>query len=429
MSPRSLQEEPQLPPLSGAGRRRSKIDRIREGLRTLRSPGMPVAGRVDGAARDRSTVAAAPTAIPGTSKGKCQIFFHIGAPKTGTTFLQRIMWRNRDALKTAGVLYPGDSFGAHVQAAFDLRGAGFADYDDPLVSGKWAGFVEAAKAWSGPVVFSQELFSPADPGQIEAAMQALNFAEVHLVYTARELSRQIPAAWQEDVKNRFTVRFDEFVAQVREPTGKGHDLGRMFWRMQDPVEVLARWSPSLPARQVHVVTVPPRGEAPEELWRRFASVVGIEPGSVDLSGAFQNTSLGAAEATFLRRLNAALEDEVGWPLYNEMVKHHLAQEVLVNRPGAIPIGLPAVDRDWAAERSEEMVDGLRAAGYGVVGSLDDLLPQPPANGPQPAADEPSTQAQLDVAVAAIAALLLRISRLRRGIARETQPGESAAFGA
>lgn len=351
------------------------------------------------------------------STGRPPLFFHIGAPKSGTTYLQRILWHNREALRAAGVLYPGESFGAHVQAAFDLRGARFADFDDPGVAGRWRSFVDQARAWDGPAVFSQELFSPAGPAQIEAAMVDLDFAEVHVVYTARELSKQIPAAWQEDVKNRFTVRFDEFVAAVKDTERDQHGLGAMFWRMQDAVEVLARWSQALPPERVHVVTVPPQRNPPDELWRRFCSVLRIAPDLVDLSQAFQNSSLGAAEATVLRRLNLALADEVGWPLYNELVKHHIAQNVLVERAHPITIGLPAGEREWVAQRSRAMVDGLRHAGYDIVGSLEDLLPGPSGSLAAGDPDDPPLADQLDVAVDALAGLLLRISRNRRGVPR------------
>ena len=341
------------------------------------------------------------------------IYFHIGAPKTGTTFLQRILWQNRVGLTEAGVLYPGETFGAHVQAAFDLRNAGFHGYRDPKVPGAWKAFVDSARAWEGTVVFSQELFSPATVVQIDQALLDISFAEVHLVYTARELTRQIPAAWQEDVKNRFTIEFDDFVTALRHPERDPQGLGRMFWRMQDANEVLKRWSRAIPPERVHVVTVPQTGGDPDLLWRRFAEVVGLDPYAFDISEAFQNTSLGAAEATFLQRLNVALDDEVGWPLYNEMVKHHLAQEVLVRRGSTTRIRLQADQAAWFADRGTEMVEGLRSSGYHVVGSLDDLMPADPALAGDPA--DPPAEEQLEVAIESIAALLLRISRLRRGV--------------
>lgn len=344
------------------------------------------------------------------------VFLHIGAPKTGTTFLQRILWHNRAQLATAGVLYPGDSFGAHVQAAFDLRNAGFHGYQDPEVPGAWDAFVEAARPWNGTVIFSQELFSPATASQVDRAMNDLSFAEVHLVYTARELTRQIPAAWQEDIKNRFTPTLDEFVAALRDNTRDHQGLGRMFWRMQDANEVLKRWSRRVPAARVHVITVPQTGGDPDLLWRRFAGVVGVDPDAFDISAAFQNTSLGAAEATFLQRLNIVLDDEVGWPLYNEMVKHYLAQEVLVRRESSARLRLSPADAQWFASRGTAQVNGLRSSGYHIVGSLDDLLP--PADvavAGEP--EDPPVEEQLEVAIEAIAAVLLRVSRLRRGVIR------------
>lgn len=344
------------------------------------------------------------------------VYFHIGAPKTGTTFLQRIMWQNRDRLADAGVLYPGESFGAHVQAAFDLRNAAFHGYRDPDVPGAWAAFVEAARAWRGSVIFSQELFSPATASQVDRAMDDLSFAEVHLVYTARELTRQIPAAWQEDIKNRFTPTLEEFVAALRHKDRDHQGLGRMFWRMQDASEVLQRWSRGISPDRVHLITVPQTGGDPDLLWRRFGSVVGVDPAAYDISGAFQNTSLGLAEASFLQRLNVALPDEVGWPLYNEMVKHFLAQEVLVQRDPSGRIRLPAADAQWFARRGVAQVESLRRSGYDIVGSLDDLLP-PEDVGVDDDPAEPAAEEQLDVAVEAIAAVLLRVSRLRRGVIR------------
>jgi len=348
--------------------------------------------------------------------GKPVVYFHVGAPKTGTTFLQRVLWQNREALRSAGVLYPGDTFGAHVHAAFDLRKSGFHGYQDPRTSGAWDTIVTQARDWRGRVIISQELFSPATPTQIDTALADLSFAEVHLIYTARELSRQIPAAWQEDLKNRFTPTFDEFVTVLRHPDQDRQGLGRMFWRMQDAPAVLARWSRDLPPARVHVITVPRRADPPDLLWRRFAGTVGIDPDAYDISNAATNTSLGAAEATFLRRLNLDLDDEVGWPLYNEMVKHHLAQEVLTRRDNQRLTHLQPDDASWAAGRSATMVEGLSAAGYDIVGSLDDLAP--PSGPTEPRTPEQahvSTEEQLEIAMEAIAALLLRISRLRRKV--------------
>lgn len=356
------------------------------------------------------------TITPARDADRPVVFLHIGAPKTGTTFLQRILWQNRGVLSDAGVLYPGNNFGAHVRAAFDLRGAGFHRFKDPEVAGTWQSFVDEARDWQGPVIISQELFSPATAAQIDRAMTDLSFADVHLIYTARELSKQIPAAWQEDVKNRFTPTFDEFVEALRNPTLDPQNLGQMFWRMQDGPEVLKRWARMQDPANVHVISVPPRADPPDLLWRRFARVVGVDPSDYDTSDAFANTSLGAAEVSVLRRLNLALDDEVGWPLYNELVKHYLAQDFLVQRKSSA-IRLRKADAEWAIARSAVLVDELGAAGYDIVGSLDELRPNPDPGTDIEVSVNASVEEQLEVAIDALAALLLRISRLRRKVVR------------
>lgn len=342
------------------------------------------------------------------------LYLHIGSPKSGTTFLQRVLWQNRDRLRRAGVCFPGETIGAHVHAAFDLRAAGFHGHRHPDVEGGWDRLVETCRAWGGPAIISQELFSPASREQVETAMSDLAFAEVHLVYTARALARQIPAAWQEDLRNRFAPTFDEFVAAVRHPDQDRDGLGRMFWSMQDAPQVLRRWGRDVPRDRVHIITVPGRADPPDLLWRRFAGVVGLDADAYDIDGSYQNSSLGAAEAAVLQRLNRALDDEIGWPLYGEMIKHHLA-ETLAARSGSTRIQLGRDDAAWAVERGEEIIGGLRKAGYDVVGSLDELRSEPPSADAPPDVPQPSVEEQLDVAVEAIAAVLLRISQLRRGV--------------
>jgi hypothetical protein len=163
-----------------------------------------------------------------------------------------------------------------------------------------------------------------------------------------------------------------------------------------------------------VITVPGRADPPDLLWQRFAGVVGLDANAYEIGGQYQNSSLGSAEAAFLQRLNLALDDEIGWPLYGEMIKHHLA-DALAARPGSTRIILGADDARWAAARGEEIINGLRDGRYDIVGDLDELRSAPIQPDAPRIRQEPSVEDQLDVAVEATASLLLRISRLRRGV--------------
>jgi len=51
-----------------------------------------------------------------------RVFLHVGEPKTGTTFLQQVMWRNRSELAAQGVVLPGHHPQDHYRASQDLRG-------------------------------------------------------------------------------------------------------------------------------------------------------------------------------------------------------------------------------------------------------------------------------------------------------------------
>ncbi|WP_433332712.1 hypothetical protein [Spirillospora sp. CA-294931] len=334
------------------------------------------------------------------------VYLHVGAPKSGTTYLQNVMWHTRRELRDQGLLYPGDDPADHVWAAFDLREAFFDGLRDPVTIGAWRRLVEEIRDWDGrAALISQELLAPAFPDHVERAMRDLDFAEVHLVYTARDLARQIPAHWQEDVKNRSVMTFAEFISGLRFPDDPAlpNWIGE-FWRMQDAPAVLKRWARGVPPERVHVVTLPPPGAPNGLLLERFCRVLGVDPGRCDTTHVFANPSLGVAETELIRRVNLATRQSIDWPVHDVHVKHGLAQSVLTGRTGT-RIRLPEEYHPWVLERSQEMVEALGTARFDVTGDLGDLLPGP--SNPALAGDpgRASEEDVLDAALDAIAALL------------------------
>jgi hypothetical protein len=270
-------------------------------------------------------------------------------------------------------------------------------------------------------VVSHELFSAADPEHAERAVAALRPAEVHVVLTIRDMASLLPAEWQETVKHRNARGWEDWLADVIDRESVAPDRRQWwFWRVHDTLAILDLWSRYVSPERLHVVTNPPRGADTGLLWQRFAGLLGVEPGSVDLTRARPNASLGMAEVEFLRRLNSELPAEVPDWFYMWHVKETVAHRALAARPRTGRLLLPNDREAWAKEQGESLVAGLRAAGYDVIGDLADLLPQPVS---EPAASPSSEPAErvLDAAVTAAAALVVEEFHRQYPAARP-QPG-------
>jgi hypothetical protein len=351
-----------------------------------------------------------------------RVFLHIGEPKTGTTFLQQVMWRNRSELAAQGVVLPGHHPQDHYRASQDLR-------DIPKLAsdpaGSWTGEWEilARQAQQAPrvAVISHELFSAADPEQADRAVRSLQPAEVHIVLTVRDIATLLPAEWQETVKHRNARGFQDWLSDVIDRESTSADRRQWwFWRVHDTMAVLGIWSRLVPAEHVHVITTPVRGSANGLLWERFAALIEVDPGSVDLGRARPNASLGLPEVEFLRRLNQALPEEVPDWFYMWNVKEAVAHQALAARPRGDRLILPA-DRDaWAKEQAETLIAALTASGYDLAGALDELRPRPDAQPYASPADQPPEQV-LEAAVDAASALIVNQYRKAFPAARP-QPG-------
>jgi hypothetical protein len=329
-----------------------------------------------------------------------RVYLHIGLPKTGTTAVQEMLWHNRDALAAAGVCYPSYIYAAHYLAAIDLQPERYRDWLEPLSYGAWDRLVEHVRSWPGTAVISCELLATATRQQVRRALASLDFAEVHLICTARDLARQIPSVWQENIKTGQATPFPDLVTALR--TGEPTETSGLFWDYQDLTGILGTWAADLPPERVHVVTVPRNGSG---VWPRFASVLDLDVPGLGRSGR-DNSSLGAAEVELLRRLNLTLD--VAWPHYAAVVRDQLAAELLARRPVPRRIVLPVEDQPWVAKQAQQFVDEIREAGYHVVGDLTELLPADDdfaATYPEPSAGE-----LLDVAIDALAQLVPRVAR-------------------
>jgi hypothetical protein len=338
---------------------------------------------------------------------KPTVFLHIGEPKTGTTFLQQVMWRNRGELAGQGVVLPGHHPQDHFRASQDLRGIQKLP-SDPAGSwtGEWEILARQARQAPRAAVISHELFCAADEAEAERAVASLQPADVHVVLTVRDMATLLPAEWQETVKHRNTRGWEDWLGDVIDQESVSPDRRQWwFWRVHDTLAILGIWARHVPPANVHVITIPPQDSGTALLWQRFASLLGADPGAADTSRARPNASLGLAEIEFLRRLNEALPEEVPDWFYMWNVKESVAHQALAARPRGARLTLPASRDAWAQEQAKVLMAGLGESGYDIVGSLDDLTPRLSSGSAVSSAAKPTEQV-LDAAVDAASALVV-----------------------
>ena len=345
-----------------------------------------------------------------------KVLVHVGAPKTGTSFVQDLLFQNQERLAEMGVLYPADRFDAHFLAALDLMELPWGGLEHQAV-GAWERLAEQVRRWEGTVIISHEILATASKQHVHRALESFGpDAEVHVVVSVRDLVRQIPAEWQENVKHRRTVAYREFLDRIMDPASTG-PVSSWFWGVQDIPEILTRWSSELPGDQVHVVTVPKPGAPRDLLWERFASVFGLEPEEFDTSTVQRaNPSLGVAETTFVRQVNQRVNDGVlPNENYRELVRELLAHRTLSGREGAVRLRLPPDARAWATELSGRWVADLGSRGYHLVGSWDDLIPDAEDESPFVDPDTVPAEQLEDVALQSVVTLLLRTTEMRHEV--------------
>lgn len=323
------------------------------------------------------------------------MFVHIGLPKTGTTYLQDRLWRNRSAARRQGLLYPGDIREAHFHAAVQLQPTRYRQWLDSRHAHAWDRLVDEIRDWSGSSLISHELLATATPEQAARALKSLRFAEVHVVCTARDLARQIPSVWQENIKNQKTTGFAEFIESIRDRRESSEDP---FWEYQDLPRILDVWGARLPPERVHVVTTPSPVDSPQLIWQRFLSALDIDPSPLTRDLPTANNSLDTAQLEILRRLNGRVHD-IAWERYESVVKEYLAGNLLIISAWRNAPQLPVQEFDWVSDTAAEFIAEIRSRGYHVVGDLSDLQPRLRSTEPL---REPDDSELLEVAIDTLA---------------------------
>jgi len=341
-----------------------------------------------------------------------RVFLHIGPPKTGTSFLQAAWYQHRRDMRQRGLLYPG----RHRVEQFQAAARATAKQDvvrqmQPGAAAAWDRLTAQVADWKGDALLSSEHYALGRRSTAAPVMERLHEVadEVHLVVGARDLARQIPADWQQTVKQGSVTTFDDFLTALE------NDDHPSFWRTQDLPSLLGTWGASLPDERVHVAVLGRPGAPHTLLWDRMCAILGIE-GDFLAPVARSNESINAAQVELIRRMNVAMGAQRSALTTKRTMRHLIADGRFADERGASKLLLPAHAAGWVAERSRTAVEQLRSRGYDVHGDLDDLL----LDASTPLADDVASASDEEIAALApaVVARLVQHEIERRGVARE-----------
>lgn len=330
-----------------------------------------------------------------------RVVLHIGTMKSGSSYLQNLLFSQRRALAAADVLVPGRNRIEQI---------------DALMQGRlrrkprdlWTGMAAEVRAHTGTAVLSHELLGAAGDKVFRNLLPDLGPDPVEAIVTARDLNRSLVSMWQETVQNGRTWTWDHYydAAAAAAPyarTGEPEPgtAGGTFWKQQDVARIVRRWVDRLGPERVTVVVVPPKGADRTELPRRFAEAARI-PLDPTLPSPRPNESLGLASVLAIRRLNELLEEQGHpWPDGLLVRKRLLAKQVLAARAAEEPrlaLDPPA----WVREQTDATIAALKETGARCVGDWADLEPVPVA-GVRPEDVDPALVTE--AALAGLAALV------------------------
>jgi hypothetical protein len=292
------------------------------------------------------------------------VYLHVGPVKTGSTYLQGLLWRNRRDLARQGYQHSEDHNNEMWLASNDVQDQAFVHFEMPEAAGVWARVCERVLGFEGPSIISHEVLGMSTEEHIARIVRSLAPARLHVVVMARSLAPMLPSLWQEKVKMVDPdISWPGFLASEREGGS----------RLTDASLIVRRWLAHVPPARVHVVTVPPRGAEARILLDRFAAALGIDTSTwtTDDDGAAANPSLDRVQVELLRRLNLSTSASVDRRAQRRLVQGALLPRMRAANPQR-RIRLPPSERGWIEAETSRRIERLRSSGAVVYGDLAEL---------------------------------------------------------
>lgn len=294
-----------------------------------------------------------------------RVLIHIGAHKTGTTYLQQVLARLRPALRSRGVVFPekwSDSVDqpGH-RGLYDALNA-------ERIDAARRDIAELLADGAERIVISAEDLGYLSESSVATLRAMFGEESVSIVYYCRRWSGLLPSVWQERVKHGATETLPQFVSAALASASQ--------LSFVDFDRVLARWRQAFGRDAIHLVSydavIGSNSDIAAHFVHTFLPEVGAALGGVaDILGTQPNRSMTPLEVEAVRALNAL--HGAGGGVAGAAVREWITQGGNALVPEAL---LSAMARHTQQLELSDAMHGLEGLHAALAAKYRDRLVQP-----------------------------------------------------
>ena len=221
---------------------------------------------------------------------------HIGPMKTASTYLQKCIFDNLDALQNHGIYFPrelGQPGNMHVHHPLKLAMHDAALYDDAKRI-----LAHARAQGCARIFLTTEALPLLTPGGIEKLRTLLDSDHVTIVYVARRWSDRLPSLWFNKIQSGGARTLPDFIRTLLGGRKPSFEV--------DYAVVWKNWTDAFGRDALRIMPSSNIVDDGDDIYQRFCTdVLGLEqPPVPPRLGVRMNRSGSAMDAEFTRTLNA-----------------------------------------------------------------------------------------------------------------------------
>lgn len=305
-----------------------------------------------------------------------RLFLHVGFHKTGTTNLQYLLSTNRTSLLKEGFLYPKTKrFRAHHDFALALseRKFGWQDNGGKIVHRRHIKrIIRIINRSRRDVIISSEFLSTLSAEKISRLKGDIKKKEVKILFTLRPISKILPSAYQQEVKNGSKLQYEDWLSRIF--GAKDNKLKTRVWGRHNHHQEILKWTEVFGAENVFVIISDEKN--PDFLISEFMKVIGSSENILNRNRkASLNRSLTVEELQLLLKINSEFDRNLGWQEYVNLVRGTFVKAWTDREPlssSSDKLVNPAEFEEHIRSKANEIKRGLQILNLNLIGDLESL---------------------------------------------------------